>query len=143
MLQSFVIRKILGPMNEMVYRHSGGRLIGKMSGMPVLLLMTTGRKSGKARSTPLTYVEDGDAYVVIASFAGQPNHPAWYLNLEANPSATVRIGRKNYAVRAETLRDSERERLWKKVTDVYQGYNGYQLKTTREIPVALRPAAST
>ena len=100
MLQRFFIRKIFSPLNTVVYRLSRGRILGKTSNVPILLLTTTGRKSGKARTAPLLYREDGDAFVVIASFGGQPEHPAWYLNLEADPTATVQIGGDNTSVRA-------------------------------------------
>lgn len=141
MLMRFVTRKLLSPLNSLVYRLSRGRLMGKMSGLPVLLLVTTGRKSGKRRTAPLLYVEDGDAFVVIASFGGQPEHPAWYLNLEADPSATVELGDEKIAVRAETVHGEERDRLWKQMTEGYASYDAYKLKTTREIPVvALRRA---
>ena len=141
MLQKFFVRKILSPLNTAIYRLSRGRLLGRMSGLPVLLLVTSGRRSGKARTAPLLYTEDGDAFVVIASFGGQPEHPAWYLNLEANPSATVQVGGEEYAVRAETVEGDERERLWNQMTQGYASYDDYEKKTTRKIPVvALRRA---
>ena len=135
MLQRFFVRKILSPLNTLVFRVSGGRFLGKMSGLPVLILVTTGRRSGKRRAAPLLYIEDGGAFVVIASFGGQPEHPAWYLNLEADPQATVELGEERVAVRAETTRGAERERLWALMTEGYGGYEGYRRKTTREIPV--------
>ena len=137
MLQRFFVRKIVSPLNSFVYKLSGGRLMAKMNDLPVLLLVTTGRKSGKARTAPLLYTEDNDALVVLASFAGQPEHPAWYLNLEANPNARVRLGGEEHAVRAETVEGDERERLWKQMTAGYAGFGSYQEKTTREIPVVL------
>lgn len=139
MLQRFFVRWIFSPLNRLVYTLSKGRLMSNIGGLPLLMLMTTGRKSGKMRTAPLLYVEDGDAFVVLASFGGQPEHPAWYLNLEADPSAIVRIGETEHTVRAETVVGEEHERLWKAVTDVSDVYDGYQAKTTREIPVvALR-----
>lgn len=138
MLQRFFIQKVMSPFHNLVYRASGGRWMAKMSGLPVLQLTTTGRKSGKTRTAPLLYVEDGDAFVVIASFGGQPNHPAWYLNLQANPSATVQIGAETIDVRAEDTEGDERTRLWNRVTEASSaGYDGYQQKTDREIPVVM------
>ena len=112
-----------------------GARIGK--GLPVLLLTTTGRKSGKRRTTPLLYVEDGRRYVVVASVGGAPKHPAWYLNLEADPTARVEVGRRRFTARAEMAGPEERARLWRAVTAMYPRYDAYQAKTTREIPVVI------
>ena len=121
-----------------LYRASRGRLGGRISrGAPVLLLTTTGRKSGKRRTTPLLYLEDGGRYVVIASVGGAPKHPAWYLNLLANPAATIEAGRRNLAVTASTASPEERTRLWPLAVQIYPGYDDYQAKTTREIPVVI------
>jgi deazaflavin-dependent oxidoreductase (nitroreductase family) len=125
-----------------VYRASRGRLLGSIGkGMPVLLLTTTGRKSGRRRTTPLLYLEDGGRYAVVASVGGAPQHPAWYLNLRADPRATVEIGGRTRAVRAETAGPEERARLWRAATAMYPGYDTYQARTSREIPiVTLTPA---
>ena len=121
-----------------VYRTSGGRLGGRIrSGASVLLLTTTGRKSGKQRTTPLLYLEGGGRYVVIASVGGAPKHPAWYLNLLANPAATIEAGRRELAVSASTASAEERARLWPLAVQIYPGYDDYQAKTTREIPVVI------
>lgn len=139
MLQRFFLRKLVSPLNTLVYRLSGGRMMAKSKDVPLLLLTTTGRRSHKARTAPLLFLEEGDAFIVIASFGGQPEHPAWYLNLEADPHATVQIGRQELAVRAETLHGDDRERLWKRITDAHSSFEGYKRKTTRTIPVvALR-----
>jgi len=103
----------------------------------VLLLTTTGRKSGKRRTTPLLYLEDAGRYVVVASVGGAPTHPAWYLNLRSDPSATIRIGRRELAVGAETAAPEERARLWARATQMYPQYDDYQAKTSREIPVVI------
>ena len=81
-----------GKLHSSIYRASDGHVWGKMFGAPVLLLSTTGRKSGQRRTTPLVYTMDGDDFVLIASNGGAPKHPAWYLNLMANPDATVEVG---------------------------------------------------
>jgi deazaflavin-dependent oxidoreductase (nitroreductase family) len=121
-----------------LYKVSGGRVGGRISKTaPVLLLTTTGRKSGKQRTTPLLYLEDAGRYVVVASVGGAPKHPAWYLNLLSNPEAAVRIGSKQVAVVAKSADPEERARLWALVTEMYAGYDGYQAKTSRVIPVVI------
>ncbi len=126
-----------------LYRASGGRIGGRFKAAPVLLLTTTGRKTGTRRTTPLLYAEDGGRYVIIASVGGAPRHPAWYLNLSGNADATIRIGSRELEVHAETAPPDERARLWTLMTRIYPGYDAYQAKTSREIPVVtLTPAAS-
>jgi len=123
-------------LHVLLYRASGGRVGGRFkNAAPVLLLTTTGRKSGRQRTTPLLYLEQGDRYVVVASVGGAPSHPAWYLNLRDHPAATIQIGDRKLAVSAETAGPEERARLWPQVTQLYPGYDGYQAKTSREIPV--------
>ena len=114
-----------------------------MFGAPVLLLNTTGRKSGKRRTTPLVYATDGDDFILIASNGGAPRHHAWYLNLKAHPEATVEIGDREVLVRAEEVTDpEEKARLWQKMVEIYPGYDNYQRKTDREIPLlVLHPLA--
>ena len=105
--------------------------------MPVLLLTTTGRRSGKARATPLTYLRDGADVVVIASNGGADRPPDWWLNLQHNPRAVVQLGRDRSTVTARTASADERARLWPVITTSYAGYTRYQQKTTRQIPVVL------
>lgn len=105
--------------------------------MPVLLLTTTGRRSGKARTTPLTFFRDGTDLVVIASNGGADRPPDWSLNLARNPHATVEIGTDRLLVRARTASEQERERLWATVTATYSGYARYQERTQRRIPIVL------
>lgn len=138
------ILTLISRMHVVLYRVSGGRLGGHLAkGAPVLLLTTTGRKSGKTRTTPLLYVEDAGRYVIIASVGGAPKHPAWYLNLRSNPAASIQIGSRSVAVTGRTASPDERARLWTLATDMYAGYDGYQAKTDREIPVViLDPAAA-
>jgi deazaflavin-dependent oxidoreductase (nitroreductase family) len=127
-----------------LYRASGGRLGGRLrKGAPVLLLTTTGRKTGRRRTTPLLYVEEGDRYMVVASAGGAPSHPAWYLNLRSNPAATIQVGGRKLAVTAETAGREERARLWPRLTQMWPHYDDYQAKTRREIPVViLAPSAA-
>ena len=126
-----------------LYRLTGGRIGGRIKSAPVLLLTTTGRKSGKQRTTPLLYVEDGGRFVVIASVGGAPTHPAWYLNLGDDPSVTVQVGGRTTAATASTAPPDERARLWSRATSMYPQYDGYQARTRREIPVViLTPVAA-
>ena len=106
-------------------------------GSPVLLLTTIGRKTGRRRTTPLLYLENGENMVVVASNGGAPKHPTWWLNLEANPEATVEVGRRKLRVRAEKAGGEERRRLWTRLVEMYPAYEDYQKRTTREIPVVV------
>src|SRR5262245_36143213 len=98
-------------LHRRVYQATGGRLGGRMMGMPVLLLTTTGRRSGERRTNALMYLPEGETCVVIGSNAGEPQHPAWWLNLQADPRATVQRGRQEIAVVAREARGEERARL--------------------------------
>ncbi len=129
--------RIMGSLHNGVYRLTGGKLGGKVGKAPVLLLTTTGRKSGKPRTLPLLYTAAGEGYAVIASKGGAPEHPLWYLNLQASPLAEVTIGAETRKVRARDAEGEERERLWRALTDVYSGYDKYAQKTTRRIPVVV------
>ena len=100
-----------------------------------LILHTKGRRSGRPRTTPLSYTEDGDTYIVIASDGGSPRHPDWYLNLLGDPDAAVEVGGRHRSVHAETVTGAERDRLWRRAVTSYEGYAGYQARTDREIPV--------
>ncbi len=119
-----------------LYRLTRGRLLGKIGGLGVLLLTTRGRRTGKVRTIPLLYVDDAGDYVLIASNGGAELHPAWYLNLQAQPDATVEIDGRKVPVRASDVIDpGDRERLWKRANEGYSGYDGYATKTDRTIPV--------
>jgi deazaflavin-dependent oxidoreductase (nitroreductase family) len=118
-----------------LYRATGGKLGGRMGKNPILLLNTVGRRSGKERVTPLLYALDGEDYVVIASQGGAPTHPAWYLNLKANPDTTVEVGYHEVRVKAEEVDTEEKTRLWQKMVEMYPAYDDYQNKTEREIPL--------
>ncbi len=120
-----------------LFRATDGRVGGRMLGSPVLLLVTTGRKSGLWRTTPLLYLEDEDRYVIVASNGGAAKHPVWWLNLRANPEATVEVGGREIRVRARKTEGKEKARLWKSLVRMYGPYENYQRKTDREIPVVL------
>ncbi|MFI7425362.1 nitroreductase family deazaflavin-dependent oxidoreductase [Micromonospora sp. NPDC049836] len=106
-------------------------------GVFTLLLTTRGRRSGKLRRTALIYGRDGAAYLVVASQGGAPQHPAWYLNLLADPLAQVQVGAETFAVRARTATPEEKPRMWRTMTAVWPAYDEYQTKTDREIPVVV------
>jgi deazaflavin-dependent oxidoreductase (nitroreductase family) len=123
-----------------VYRATGGKLFGHIGESPILLLNTIGRKTGRKRTSPLLYVMDGEDFVVIASKGGAATHPAWYVNLMANPEATVEIEDREVQVEAEEADPEEKARLWQKMVEMYPAYDAYQEKTEREIPLlVLRP----
>jgi deazaflavin-dependent oxidoreductase (nitroreductase family) len=120
-----------------LYRASGGRIAGKAWGLPILLLTTTGRKTGKQRTTPLCYLPDGDRFVVIASNGGMDWYPAWWLNLAHAPEGTAETGRDRVAVRMHEAVGEERERLWAEITTIAPGYLKYEARTKRRIPLAI------
>jgi deazaflavin-dependent oxidoreductase (nitroreductase family) len=123
--------------HRFLYRVSGGRIGGRVIGMPVLMLTTKGRKSGEPRSNVLTYVPKGGAFVVYASYAGEPKHPAWWLNLVADPHATVQRGQEVVPVVAREAEGQERADLWAEVLRVAPDYAEYEKRTTRRIPVVV------
>jgi deazaflavin-dependent oxidoreductase (nitroreductase family) len=129
--------KYLGALHRVLYRLSGGRIGGRLWDLPVVLLTTTGRKSGKQRTVPLCSLRDGDDVVVIASYGGLDQPPAWWLNLEAHPQAELVRGRERRAVTARNAEPDERARLWAAVTARAPGYLEYERRTTREIPVVI------
>ena len=111
-----------------------------MVGAPVLLLTTTGCKTGRRHTIPLLYLEDGENFVVVASNGGAPRHPAWWSNLRADPEANVEIGGRELRARAQKASPEEKEWLWPRLVAMYGAYENYQRRTDREIPVViLRP----
>ncbi|HZQ28833.1 MAG TPA: nitroreductase family deazaflavin-dependent oxidoreductase [Acidimicrobiales bacterium] len=131
------VTRVVTRVHETLIRATGGAVGGRVAGMPVLLLTTTGRKTGQPRTTPLTYLDDGDRLVVVASYGGSPTHPKWYLNLTANPDVEVTRGRRTERMHSRTATAEERAELWPRVTKAYKGYAGYQEKTMREIPLVI------
>jgi deazaflavin-dependent oxidoreductase (nitroreductase family) len=122
----------VGKLNKPLYRLSGGRLGGKVGRAPVLLLTTTGRKSGQPRTAPIVYLADGDNVILINTNAGNAKVPAWSLNLEANPEAEVEIGRRRRPVRARVAEGDERAGLWRKHVEQFEGFDSYKQKLERE-----------
>ncbi len=132
-----LLQRMFVPFHVFMFRLSGGRLLGKFGGMPVLLLFTTGARSGKQRTQPLFYLEEGDALAVSASGAGAPRHPGWYFNLVANPTVTVQTRAGKRTMAAETAGAEDRRRLYDAFKAASDQYAGYETKTDREIPIVL------
>jgi deazaflavin-dependent oxidoreductase (nitroreductase family) len=124
-----------GKLNVLLYRLSGGRIGGKVGRAPVLLLTTTGRKSGQQRTAPVVYFADGESVVVINTNAGNARVPAWSLNLKATPQAEVERGRRRYRVRARVAEGDERADLWRRHNEQYAGFDDYQQQLAREASV--------
>jgi deazaflavin-dependent oxidoreductase (nitroreductase family) len=133
--------EIFWKIHPIVYRLTGGRLLGELMGMPVLLLTTRGRKSGQQRTTPLTYLPGQDAYVVIGSFLGAPRHPGWVHNLRAEPRARIQVGSRHLEVMAHEAEGEERARLWEAAAALGAGYEEYEDQTERRIPVVVLESA--
>jgi deazaflavin-dependent oxidoreductase (nitroreductase family) len=119
------------------FRASAGKVGGPFEGAPLLLLTTTGAKTGQPRTSPVMYLPEGDRMVVFASKAGAPTNPAWYHNLVANGAATVEVGTERFPVTATVISGEERDRLYRKQSELYPGFAEYQDKTARVIPVII------
>ncbi|MDQ6854453.1 MAG: nitroreductase family deazaflavin-dependent oxidoreductase [Actinomycetota bacterium] len=124
--------------HEAVFRLTNGRFANRGFGMPVLALTTTGRKSGKKRTTMLTSpVQDGDAIVVVASYGGDDRHPQWFLNLRDNPDVEITMNGTTRPMRARVASPEEKAELWPRVVEAYRGYGQYQRRTDRDIPLVI------
>ncbi len=128
---------LLGEDHIRAYRETGGEVGYLWNGAPTLLLTSTGRRTGEQRTSALIFARDGDDYLIVASKGGLPTHPMWYLNLRANPAATIQVKASEVGVVARTASADEKPRLWKIVTDVWPNYDVYQTRTDREIPVVV------
>lgn len=131
------LNNLLTVSNRALLRATGGRVANSFAGAPIYLLVTKGRKSGKERALPLLFLEDGEDHVVAASNFGHENFPAWYLNLKADPQAWIEKGNERIAVTAVEADGEERERLWRRFTELYEGYKTYETRTDRRIPVVV------
>ena len=129
--------KVMIPVYIFLYRLTGGAIGGQIQGLPVLLLTTIGRKSGQPRTVPLGFLRDGSTYVIIASYAGLPRHPAWFLNLESHPEATIQLKKRQMQVKAETANQEKKRELWARLMEVAPGYADYQKRTSRDIPMVI------
>lgn len=139
--QQQLMKMVIKPMsnlNTWLFRMSGGRIGGSFAGgAPILLLTTTGRKSGQPRTAPLLYLEDEGKIILVASQGGMTNSPQWYYNLEANPEAEVELGTEKKKVRSRRATDEEKAALWPKLVAMYKDYDLYQARTERNIPVMI------
>jgi deazaflavin-dependent oxidoreductase (nitroreductase family) len=130
--------QLFGAEHVRVYRETGGERGYRWRGTTILLLTTTGRKSGDEHTTPLIHRTDGeDRWVIVASKGGAPEHPGWYQNLLAEADATIQVRDEVIPVHADTAEGEERERLWKSMTEDWPAYEDYKTKTDREIPVVV------
>jgi deazaflavin-dependent oxidoreductase (nitroreductase family) len=127
--------KAIGKLNVPIYRLSRGRLMNKVGKAPVLLLTSTGRRSGQPRTAPVLYLKDGERVVVIGSNAGNERAPAWSYNLKAHPDAQIEIRAERRLVRARLAEGDERAELWQKMNEEYAGFADYDERTSRDISV--------
>ena len=118
-----------------IYRRTKGRRTGSVRGTPVLLLTTTGRKSGERRTRPVGYLPDGDRFLVCGSNGGSDHPPAWSLNLRAHPDATVEVGARTLSVTASEITGEEYETAWDRYVAANPGFAGYRTKTKRHLPI--------
>jgi deazaflavin-dependent oxidoreductase (nitroreductase family) len=144
-LKDTLARAVAG-LHKEVYRRTGGKFGAQVGKTKLMLLTTTGRRSGQPRTTPLNCMTDGDPrgsggvplrYLAVASYGGDDRDPQWFKNLQANPEATIQIGADTIPVRATVATPEEKVVLWPKVVAAYKGYDGYQRKTDRPIPVVI------
>ncbi|MDY6807842.1 MAG: nitroreductase family deazaflavin-dependent oxidoreductase [Actinomycetota bacterium] len=136
--------KVGSRLNTRLYKATGGRFgkywrVGAGFGKPapVCLLTTTGRKTGEPRTAPLIFLRRGDTFILVASQGGLPKNPAWYLNLVADPTVTIQLGKETFALTARTASDAERAELWPELVDIYADFDTYAAWTERTIPVVI------
>jgi len=129
--------ELFGPEHVRVYRETGGERGYHWKGATILLLTTSGRKSGEPRTMPLIHRVDGDRWVVVASKGGWAHDPIWFKNLQADPNATIEVHDETIPVRARVAEGEERERLWKLMNEDWPAYSSYQERTDRQIPVVV------
>jgi deazaflavin-dependent oxidoreductase (nitroreductase family) len=134
---------VIGTLHRLLYQCTGGRIGGTLRGGPVLLLTTTGRKTGQQRTWPLCYLPaPDDELVLVAAAGGAPRHPAWYSNLRADPRVSIRSGEGSRTMVARIAEERERARLWEIIVRRYPVVANYQRKSGREIPVVILRAAT-
>jgi deazaflavin-dependent oxidoreductase (nitroreductase family) len=132
--------RAMGKLNVPIYRLTRGRVMGRIGRAPVLLLTSTGRRSGQPRTAPVLFLADGERVIVIGSNAGNTREPAWSHNLKANPDAEVEIRGEHRQVRARACVGDERAELWRRMNEQYAGFDDYDERTSRDIAVfALEP----
>jgi deazaflavin-dependent oxidoreductase (nitroreductase family) len=130
--------RAVNALHRTLFEATNGHLFGRLGGMPVLMLTTTGRKSGKSRTTMLTSpVQKGDSLVLVASYGGDDRHPTWFMNLRDHPDVEITMDGRRTKMRARVATSDEKSELWPRVTEAYRGYAGYQKRTDRDIPLVI------
>jgi deazaflavin-dependent oxidoreductase (nitroreductase family) len=136
-----IVLKIALSIYIFLYRLTSGAIGGRMAGLKVLLLTTTGRKTGQLRTTPLGYFKQGGNFIIIASNGGADQNPAWFYNLKSNPQVTLQVGDEHLTAKAEVVDAETRKQLWAELVKMAPGYEKYTQGTKREIPlILLKPA---
>ena len=136
MVSNWILRQFMR-FQVYMYRRSGGKRMGHLRGMPVLLVTTVGRKTGKERVTPVMYIRDGDNYVITASNNGRDRQPSWLLNLRAHPQTKVEVDGITRSVMAHQASIEEKGRLWPQLVERAPFFEGYQKGTKRDIPMVI------
>lgn len=131
------IIRLVTALHVLIYRLTGGAIGGLMSGAPVVLLTTIGRKSGRRFTVPLLSLNHGQAFAIIASFGGAPKDPQWWSNVKHSGHAWLQVGQHRWAVAPEEVEGAVRQEIWDALTQLYPQYDDYQKKTSRVIPVVL------
>ncbi len=136
MVGELATTRLFYALHRAIYRLSGGR-ISRSMGCPVVLLTTTGRKSGELRTAPIFGFPEGKSIVVVPSNAGKKSYPSWYFNLRAHPDAQLQLGQEKWQVKAREATPEEWERLWPRLAGHYRGYDVYRERTVRHIPIVI------
>ena len=139
MRSKFKLIRTISKIHGYIYRISRGRVGKQLGKVAILLLTTTGRKSGKKRSVPLTAIPYGAKYILVASFGGSPVHPAWLINIRQNPAVNIRVGSIVKQAKASIIEttDTGYEEMWEKAIATYEGYANYKRATSRHIPIVV------
>jgi F420H(2)-dependent quinone reductase len=134
--------RLIGRVHASLWRLTRGRLVDGIGAALFILLTSKGRKTGRPRTTPVLYLEDGSDFIVVASFGGNDMHPAWYLNLRQSPEAEILIRGERRPVSAQEIRTDEKKLIWTRLVKLYPQFDAYQQRTRREIPL-MRLTAKT
>jgi deazaflavin-dependent oxidoreductase (nitroreductase family) len=127
--------RLIGRLHASLWRLTRGRFVDGIGAAPFILLTTRGRKTGRLRTTPVLYLEDGGDFIVIASFGGNDMHPAWYLNLKEHPEAEIVIRGERRRVSSREITIEEKKLIWRRLVKLYPQFEIYQQRTSREIPL--------
>lgn len=133
----YTVMKFFWQIHLKLYLWSSGRIGNRIRGLPILILTTKGKKTGRTRVKALTYLPYGKDFAMIASNFGEDHHPAWWINLRAEPTATVQIGKEHFTIRAREAADDERKQIWQAIAEKNSDYEQYRTWTSRRIPVVI------